>query len=65
MFCRAAIIGESVSRLLEFVGHNVLRVNHVGDWGTQFGMLVAHLQDKFPDYLKKSPPISDLQIFYK
>ena len=43
----------------------VLRLNHVGDWGTQFGMLIAHLQDKFPDYLTVSPPIGDLQKFYK
>lgn len=43
----------------------VARLNHVGDWGTQFGMLIAHLQDKFPDYLTVSPPISDLQAFYK
>lgn len=42
-----------------------LRLNHVGDWGTQFGMLIAHLQDKFPDYLTSSPPIGDLQAFYK
>lgn len=42
-----------------------IRLNHVGDWGTQFGMLIAHLQDKFPDYLTVSPPIGDLQAFYK
>lgn len=47
------------------MGHDVIRINHVGDWGTQFGMLIAHLQDKFPDYLERSPPISDLQSFYK
>ncbi|CAG2066726.1 unnamed protein product, partial [Timema podura] len=41
---RSTIIGESVCRLLEFLGHDVVRVNHVGDWGTQFGMLIAHLQ---------------------
>lgn len=40
-------------------------LNHIGDWGTQFGMLIAHLQDKFPDYLQVSPPIGDLQAFYK
>nr|XP_033783192.1 arginine--tRNA ligase, cytoplasmic isoform X2 [Geotrypetes seraphini] len=62
---RSTIIGDSVCRLFEFVGHNVLRLNHVGDWGTQFGMLIAHLQDKFPDYVNVSPPISDLQAFYK
>lgn len=62
---RSTIIGESISRLLEYVGHDVLRLNHIGDWGTQFGMLIAHLQDKFPDYLQVSPPIGDLQAFYK
>lgn len=41
------------------------RLNHVGDWGTQFGMLIAHLKDKFPNYLSVSPPIGDLQAFYK
>lgn len=51
--------------MLEYLGHDVVRVNHVGDWGTQFGMLIAHLQDKFPDHLNKSPPIQDLQAFYK
>lgn len=103
---RSTIIGESVCRLFEFLGHDVLRsvspkslasasrllhseptpthcgfrlffirnkyfilrlprLNHVGDWGTQFGMLIAHLQDKFPNYLTVSPPIGDLQAFYK
>ncbi|XP_035733678.1 arginine--tRNA ligase, cytoplasmic-like isoform X1 [Vespa mandarinia] len=62
---RSTIIGDSICRLLEYLGHNVLRINHVGDWGTQFGMLIAHLQDKFPDYLTVSPPIADLQNFYK
>jgi len=47
---RSTIIGESLSRLLEFVGLDVLRLNHVGDWGTQFGMLIAHLEDEFPNY---------------
>ncbi|KOC69271.1 Arginine--tRNA ligase, cytoplasmic [Habropoda laboriosa] len=62
---RSTIIGDSISRLLEFLGHDVLRINHVGDWGTQFGMLIAHLQDRFPNYLTVSPPITDLQSFYK
>ncbi|XP_032995734.1 arginine--tRNA ligase, cytoplasmic [Lacerta agilis] len=62
---RSTIIGESMCRLFEFVGFDVLRLNHLGDWGTQFGMLIAHLQDKFPDYLTISPPIGDLQAFYK
>lgn len=59
---RSTIIGDSISRLLEYLGHDVLRLNHVGDWGTQFGMLIAHLQDKFPNYLTVVPPIQDLQV---
>lgn len=62
---RSTIIGESICRLLEFLNHDVLRINHLGDWGTQFGMLIAHLQDKYPDFKTHSPPISDLQAFYK
>ncbi|XP_053610780.1 arginine--tRNA ligase, cytoplasmic [Plodia interpunctella] len=62
---RSTIIGDSISRILEFLNHDVLRINHLGDWGTQFGMLIAHLQDEFPDYKTHSPPISDLQAFYK
>lgn len=41
---RSTIIGDSVARLFEYLGHDVLRINHIGDWGTQFGMLIAHLQ---------------------
>nr|AHF48759.1 cytoplasmic arginyl-tRNA synthetase [Caryedes brasiliensis] len=62
---RSTIIGETIARLLEFLNFDVLRINHIGDWGTQFGMLITHLQDKFPDYLDNLPPISDLQAFYK
>merc|ERR1719300_441961 len=62
---RSTIIGDSICRLLEFLGHDVLRLNHIGDWGTQFGMLIAHLQDEFPNYKTESPPISDLMSFYK
>ena len=65
-FCfRSTIIGDSISRLLEFIGHDVLRLNHVGDWGTQFGMLIAHLQEMFPNYLTESPSVGNLQRFYK
>lgn len=62
---RSTIIGDCLANLFEFYGHEVLRINHVGDWGTQFGMLIAHLMDKFPNYKEVSPPISDLQAFYK
>ncbi|CAI4230493.1 unnamed protein product [Auanema sp. JU1783] len=62
---RSTIIGDSICRLLEKMGFEVDRVNHIGDWGTQFGMLIAHLYDKFPDFLSNMPAISDLQAFYK
>jgi arginyl-tRNA synthetase len=62
---RSTIIGECISNLMEFLGHDILKLNHLGDWGTQFGMLIAHLKEKFPDYLTVSPPIGDLQSFYK
>lgn len=41
---RSTIIGDAAARTLEFLGHNVIRANHVGDWGTQFGMLIAYLE---------------------
>ncbi|XP_071521110.1 arginine--tRNA ligase, cytoplasmic isoform X1 [Panulirus ornatus] len=62
---RSTIIGDCICRLLEFLGHDVLRLNHLGDWGTQFGMLIAHLQDCYPDFATNPPPIADLQTFYK
>ena len=62
---RSTIIGDAICRILEFQGHEVLRTNHVGDWGTQFGMLIAQLEEKFPDFLEKQPDISDLEKFYK
>lgn len=62
---RSTIIGESISRLLEYAGFSVTRLNHIGDWGTQFGMLIAYLRECFPNYLKEPPQIEDLQTFYK
>ena len=62
---RSTIIGDCLANVLEFLGHEVVRVNHIGDWGTQFGMLLAHLLEKYPDCLTNPPPISDLQSFYK
>ena len=42
---RSTIIGDAIARSLEFLGHEVIRANHIGDWGTQFGMLIAHLEE--------------------
>lgn len=64
---RTTIIGDSIARILEFVGHDVLRLNHVGDWGTQFGMLITHLREACPEALTRSEAvdIGDLVLFYK
>jgi arginyl-tRNA synthetase len=62
---RSTIIGDSIARTLEFCGHDVSRVNHIGDWGTQFGMLITHLKETYPDFLHQPPVIGDLQQFYK
>ncbi len=64
---RSTIIGDSIARVHEFMGHDVLRLNHVGDWGTQFGMLITHLKEACPDALEadSSVDIGDLVAFYK
>ncbi|HEY9808128.1 MAG TPA: arginine--tRNA ligase [Halomicronema sp.] len=64
---RSTIIGDSIARILEFFGHDVLRLNHVGDWGTQFGMLIAYLREVYPDALTTANAldIGDLVAFYK
>ena len=65
---RSTIIGESVCRILELVGCDVHRVNHVGDWGTQFGMLIQYLKEEYPQVVGQQgalPNITDLTEFYK
>ncbi|CAG9326331.1 unnamed protein product [Blepharisma stoltei] len=62
---RSTIIGDAICRCLEFLGHEVLRTNHLGDWGTQFGMLLTYLNDTYPDWETNAPDISDLETFYK
>jgi len=64
---RSTIIGDSIARILEFQGHTVIRLNHVGDWGTQFGMLIAYLQEVYPDALvtKDALDLGDLVAFYR
>mmetsp|Transcript_50072 Transcript_50072/g.56713 ORF Transcript_50072/g.56713 Transcript_50072/m.56713 type:complete len:833 (+) Transcript_50072:20-2518(+) len=62
---RSTIIGEAACRILEYVGYKVERVNHVGDWGTQFGMLIQFLKEKYPNFSDSMPNITDLTMFYK
>ena len=65
---RSAILGDAISRTLQFLGHTVVRQNHVGDFGTQFGMLIRHAQDlqlKADDSAPSKPQIADLDTYYK
>ena len=62
---RSTIIGDTICRILEFCGHEVSRVNHTGDWGTQFGMLITHMKRDHPDFQTNPPNIQDLTKFYK
>jgi arginyl-tRNA synthetase len=64
---RSTIIGDCIARVLEFRGHDVLRLNHVGDWGTQFGMLIAYLREAYPDALITADALDlgDLVTLYK
>ncbi|OSM96066.1 MULTISPECIES: arginine--tRNA ligase [Lonsdalea] len=61
---RSTIIGDAAVRTLEFLGHNVIRANHVGDWGTQFGMLIAFLE-KVQNENAGELELSDLEAFYR
>ena len=64
---RSTIIGDCLARVLEFRGNRVLRLNHVGDWGTQFGMLITHLKQVAPEALTTadSVDLGDLVAFYR
>jgi len=65
---RSTIIGDALARVLDFLGHNVIRQNHVGDWGTQFGMLTAYMDEiamKSHSAFEADVPIGDVEDFYR
>ena len=62
---RSTIIGDALVRILEFLGHRVIRQNHVGDWGTQFGMLIAELEDHLDSGERADFALQDLEAFYQ
>lgn len=62
---RSTIIGDAVARTLEFLGHRVIRQNHVGDWGTQFGMLLALMEQRRETGNEVSMELHDLEGFYR
>lgn len=61
---RSTIIGDAMARTLSFLGHHVIRANHIGDWGTQFGMLIAYLEKIQHDHALEMV-LSDLEHFYR
>lgn len=63
---RCNCIGDAVVRSLEFLGHNVIRANHIGDWGTQFGMLIAHLEEVLQaGNEQQAEELEHLESFYR
>jgi arginyl-tRNA synthetase len=62
---RSTIIGDALVRLLELQGHNVIRQNHVGDWGTQFGMLLVELENHLQNGEQAGLALKDLEGFYQ
>ncbi|MCG8414106.1 MAG: arginine--tRNA ligase [Pseudomonadales bacterium] len=62
---RGTIIGDCLVRVLEKMGHEVVRQNHVGDWGTQFGMLITHLRELEGDQNEQGTQLADLEVFYR
>ncbi|MEM1282228.1 MAG: arginine--tRNA ligase [Chlamydiota bacterium] len=64
---RSTIIGDCLARLFEFLGHEVIRLNHIGDWGTSFGMLIAYLKNNEPQVLtgEKETDLPHLVNWYK
>jgi arginyl-tRNA synthetase len=62
---RSTIIGDALARVLEYQGQNVIRQNHMGDWGTQFGMLIAELECQLSKGDQAELALSDLEVFYQ
>ena len=62
---RTTLIGDALVRMLDFLGHRVIRENHIGDWGTPFGMLIEHLVDLGEERAAEHLSLGDLDGFYK
>lgn len=62
---RSTVIGDAAARLLEWLGHRVVRANHLGDWGTPFGMLIEHLLDLGESVAVRELSVGDLDSFYR
>jgi len=62
---RTTVVGDSIVRVLEYLGHTVIRANHIGDWGTQFGMLLEHLIDVGEEAASQQLAAGEINPFYQ
>ncbi|SBT80871.1 arginyl-tRNA synthetase, putative [Plasmodium malariae] len=62
---RSTIIGDSICRIFEFLNVNTKRINHIGDWGTQFGMIINYIISKYPNFKDNMPDLSNLTALYQ
>jgi arginyl-tRNA synthetase len=62
---RTTVVGDAVVRILEYLGHDVIRANHLGDWGTQFGLLIEHLLDVGEDTARRQLSAGEINAFYQ
>jgi arginyl-tRNA synthetase len=62
---RSTIIGDAIARILSFMGHDVVRDNHLGDWGTQFGLLIVGMREWGDDEALQAAPVLELERVYK
>uniref|UniRef100_A0A8C9GSQ9 arginine--tRNA ligase n=1 Tax=Piliocolobus tephrosceles TaxID=591936 RepID=A0A8C9GSQ9_9PRIM len=62
---RSTILGDSICRIFEFLNVHTHRINHVGDWGTQFGMLINYINIHYPKFKEKVPELNNLTSLYQ
>jgi arginyl-tRNA synthetase len=62
---RTTVVGDAIVRILGYLGHDVIRANHLGDWGTQFGLLIEHLLDVGEDTARQQLSAGEINAFYQ
>jgi arginyl-tRNA synthetase len=62
---RTTVVGDAIVRILAYLGHDVIRANHLGDWGTQFGLLIEHLMDVGEDTARQQLSAGEINAFYQ
>jgi arginyl-tRNA synthetase len=62
---RTTVVGDAIVRILEYLGHDAIRANHLGDWGTQFGLLIEHLLDVGEDTARQQLSAGEINAFYQ